>query len=73
MSELQEKQKTLAKELRDANQQRKLAVDDFTDINEKCVHVASMLNANLISQSCKMLSRLCVIAQCTVFDHNGMQ
>ena len=43
MSELQEKQKTLSKELRDANQQRKLAVDDFTDINEKCVHdVASI-------------------------------
>ena len=40
VQELQEKYKTQAKEVREANQQRKLAVDDFSDINDKSVHRA---------------------------------
>ena len=35
MDELQGKYKQQAKELRDAMQQRKMAVDEFADINEK--------------------------------------
>ena len=43
VQELQEKYKTQAKEVREANQQRKLAVDDFSDINDKSVHHARLL------------------------------
>ena len=35
VQELQERVKTLAKELRDVTQLRKTAVEDFTDMNEK--------------------------------------
>ena len=43
VQELQEKYKTQAKEVREANQQRKLAVDDFSDINDKLVQHARLV------------------------------
>ena len=39
---MQEKQKQQQKELKESMQQRKLAVDDFTDMNEKYVPLASI-------------------------------
>ena len=37
LQDLQERNKQQTKELREALQQRKLAMDEFTDINEKWV------------------------------------